>query len=45
MSRHDDPDIDEEGEVDVEWFPVPKGLLSAWQELMVEERVLNQGVN
>ena len=38
MSSHDDPDIDEEGEVDVEWSPVPKGLLSAWQELMVEEK-------
>lgn len=39
MSRNNDPDIDEEGTVDVEWYPVPKGLLAAWQELTDEKPV------
>jgi len=27
------PDYDDEGNLDVEWYPVPKGLWDVWDEL------------
>lgn len=35
-TRWEDPDFDDEGNVDVEWYPVPKGLHEAWDELQAE---------
>jgi len=35
-TRANDPDFDDEGNVDVEWYPVPPGLLEAWNELSTE---------
>ena len=33
MDPRTDPDLDEDGNVDVEWFPIPKGLRAACDEL------------
>jgi hypothetical protein len=33
-NQWDDPDFDDEGEVDVEWYPIPPGLVEAWEELV-----------
>jgi hypothetical protein len=30
-------DIDEDGELDVEWYPIPEGLREAWNEIILEE--------
>ena len=35
-TRFEDPDFDDDGNVDVEWYPVPKGLREAWDELHAE---------
>lgn len=36
-TRWEDPDFDDEGNVDVDWYPVPKGLHEVWDELQAEE--------
>ena len=33
----DDDDVDEEGNLDVEWYPLPAWLQEAWDELHEEE--------
>jgi len=38
-TRFEDPDFDDEGEVDVEWYPVPPGLQEAWDELTAQKPV------
>ena len=35
-TRWEDPDFDDEGNIDVERYPVPKGLHAAWDELRAE---------
>jgi hypothetical protein len=30
-------DIDDDGELDVEWYPIPEGLKEAWNEIILEE--------
>lgn len=36
--KYDDDDFDEEGETDVDEYPIPPGLAEAWEEITREER-------
>jgi hypothetical protein len=29
----DDPDYDDDGQLDVEWYPIPSGLEGVWDEV------------
>ena len=39
----DDPELDDEGNVDVEYFPIPPGLREAWDELHREDTISKAG--
>lgn len=35
-------DYDDDNEVDVEWYPIPKGLKEAWDEIVKENGFQNK---
>jgi hypothetical protein len=37
FSKEMNEDLDDDGGLDVEWYPIPEGLKEAWNEIILEE--------